>query len=223
MREAIADTLPLGVGVALSPVPIIAVVLMLVSRRASVNGPAFLTGWVLGLAAVGVVVLGVAGPSDASDHGEPATWAAVLQLVVGAFLVVVATRQWRSRPREGAEPAMPKWMRAIDSFTPLRALGVGALLSGLNPKNLLLAVAAATAIAQTGVSGRDQAIAYAVFVAIGTVGVAVPVTIFFTVGDRAPILLEGLRAWMARHNAAIMATLCLVIGAKLIGDGVAGL
>ena len=28
---------------------------------------------------------------------------------------------------------------------------------------------------------------------------------------------------MAAHNAAIMAVLCLVIGAKLIGDGVTGL
>jgi hypothetical protein len=36
-------------------------------------------------------------------------------------------------------------------------------------------------------------------------------------------LLEGLRTWMAAHSTAIMAVLCLVIGAKLIGDGIAGL
>ena len=45
MREAIGDVLPLGVGVALSPLPIIAVTLMLVSRRARVNGPVFMLGW----------------------------------------------------------------------------------------------------------------------------------------------------------------------------------
>jgi hypothetical protein len=39
--QAIGGSLALAVGVALSPVPIIAVVLMLTTRRARVNGPLF--------------------------------------------------------------------------------------------------------------------------------------------------------------------------------------
>ena len=157
MREAIGAVLPLGVGVALSPVPIIAVILMLVSRRARVNGPMFILGWLLGLAVIGVIVLGIAGPSNANDDGQPATWVNVLKLVLGALLVLVALRQWRSRPTEGEEAALPKWMGSIDAFTPVKALGAGAALSGLNPKNLLLAVAAAAAVAQTGIAGGEQA------------------------------------------------------------------
>ena len=42
--QAIGQALPFAVGVALSPVPIIAVVLMLSTPKGSVNGPAFLTG-----------------------------------------------------------------------------------------------------------------------------------------------------------------------------------
>jgi hypothetical protein len=42
-------------------------------------------------------------------------------------------------------------------------------------------------------------------------------------GDRAERLLEGLKAWMAAHNAAIMAVLCLIIATKLIGDGISSL
>ena len=44
MGEAIGQTLPLAVGVALSPVPIIASILMLVTPRARANGPAFVVG-----------------------------------------------------------------------------------------------------------------------------------------------------------------------------------
>jgi hypothetical protein len=44
MGEAIGQVLSFAVGVAISPVPIIAVVLMLATRRGRVNGPAFLTG-----------------------------------------------------------------------------------------------------------------------------------------------------------------------------------
>ncbi|HEY3877702.1 MAG TPA: hypothetical protein VGM12_03810 [Trebonia sp.] len=39
MGQAIGGALPLAVGVALSPVPVIAAVLMLTTRRARVNGP----------------------------------------------------------------------------------------------------------------------------------------------------------------------------------------
>ena len=106
---------------------------------------------------------------------------------------------------------------------PGKALGAGALLSGLNPKNLLLAVGGAATIAQTGLSTTDQAIAYVVFAIIGTIGVASPVVIYFALGDRAPALLEKMKGWMGQNNAVIMAVLCLVIGVKLIGQALGGL
>lgn len=223
MGNAVGQTLSMAVGVAISPVPIIAVILMLVTQRARVNGPAFVVGWVVGLAVVGAVVLLVAGPANASDDGEPATWVGVLKLVLGAALVLLALKQWRARPHDGEEPPTPKWMGAVEEFSPVKALGAGAVLAGANPKNLLLAVAAATSIAQTGIPGGEQAVAYAVFAIVGTIGVAVPVVVYFAMGDRAGPLLDRMKAWMAHNNAVIMAVLCLVIGAKLIGDGITGL
>ncbi len=221
MGEAIGQILPLGVGVAISPVPIIAVVLMLVTPRARSNGPAFVVGWLLGLAVVGAVGLLVAPDATASD-GAPATWVSVLKLVLGLALVLLAVRQWRGRPHDGEEAPMPKWMDAIDSFTPPKAFGAGALLSGVNPKNLLLAVAAAATIAATDLPGGQQAVAYLVFALIGTIGVAVPVAIYFAMGDRAPVVLDRISAWMAHNNAVIMTVLLLVIGAKVVGDAISG-
>jgi hypothetical protein len=61
MGEAIGQSLPLAIGVALSPIPIIAVVLMLTTPRARANGPAFVLGWLLGLGLVGAVVGGGGG------------------------------------------------------------------------------------------------------------------------------------------------------------------
>jgi len=218
---AIGQALPLAVGVALSPIPIIAVVLMLMSARARLNGPGFVLGWLVGLAALGAIVLAVAGPASASDEGRPATWASVLKLVLGLLLIGVAVRQWRGRPKPGQDVEAPKWMGSIERFNPPRAAGAGAVLSGLNPKNTLLTVGAATGIAQSGIGAADQAVAYAVF-AVATLGVAAPVVIYFALGERSRQILTGLRDWMGQHNAAIMAVLCLVIGAKLIGDAISG-
>jgi threonine/homoserine/homoserine lactone efflux protein len=222
MGQAIGDVLPLAIGVALSPVPIIAVILMLVTPRARANGPAFVVGWLIGLALVGALVLVVADPANANDDGQPATWVNWLELALGVGVLLVGLKQWRGRPHGDDEPATPKWMGAIDAFSPAKSLGAGALLSAANPKNLLLAVAAAASIAQLGLSGADQAVAYAVFAVIGTIGVATPVVIYFALGSRAGALLDGMKAWMSRNNAVIMAVLCLVIGAKLVGDAIAG-
>ena len=180
-------------------------------------------GWVVGLSVVGTIVLLAASGGGASDGGEPATWVDVVKLVLGVLLALLAVRQWRGRPHEGDEPALPKWMQAIDTFSPGRALGMGVLLSAVNPKNLILTLGAAAAIAQTGVDAGQQAVALAVFVVIGTIGPGLPVAIYFALVARAEHVLDELKRWMAAHNAAIMAVLCLVIGAKLIGDGISGL
>ena len=222
MGKAIGDILPLALGVAISPVPIIAVVLMLGTPRARANGPSFAVGWVVGLSVVGTIMLLIASGDATSDSGEPATWVSVLTLALGGVLLLVAAKQWRGRPKGGEEAGMPKWMRAIDTFTAGKSLGVGLLLSGVNPKNLILTVAAAAAIAQTDISGAAEAGALALFVFIGSITILAPVAIYFAMGARAERILDGAKTWMAAHNAAIMTVLLLVLGAKLVGDAIEG-
>src|SRR3954454_6235869 len=223
MGEAIGGSLPLAVGIALSPSPTTAVVLMLTSRRAKVNGPMFVLGWLLGLGVVGAIALPLAGAGGASSSGSPATWVSWVKIALGVLLLLVAARQFRGRPRGDDQPQMPKWMATIDDTKPVAALGLAAVLSGANPKNLLLAVAGSAAIAGTGIPGGQQAIAYLVFALIGTLGVGIPVALYFAMGDRSEKLLAGLKDWMTAHNAVIMSVLCLIIGAKLIGDAISGL
>jgi hypothetical protein len=222
MAGAIGQVLGEAVGVALSPVAIIAVVLMLMTPNARVNGPAFVIGWIVGLGILGVVVLLIAGPSGASDHGTQSTGTNWLLVVIGVLVLRLAVREWRARPRAGEVPPLPKWMGAIDGFTPVKSLAAGIVLVAANPKNLLLVVSAGATIAATNIAGGQQAVAYAVFAVIGTIGVAIPVVIYFALGTRAPHLLESLRAWLAHNNSVIMSVLLLVIGAKILGQGIGG-
>lgn len=223
MGEAIGRILSYGVGVALSPFPIIGVVLMLATPRARTNGPAVLLGWVLGLSLVGTVVLLVSGGADPTERGRPADWVSALDLILGVLLLWLAVKHWRDRPRGDDAVTLPKWMHTIDSFTPLKAGGLGLALSALNPKNLLLVIAAAAAIARTDISAGSQAAALAVFVAIGALGTGTPLVLFFALKERSQRILDGLRLWMERNNSAITAVLCLIIGAKLVGDAIGDL
>jgi threonine/homoserine/homoserine lactone efflux protein len=223
MGQAIGEILPLAVGVAISPVPIIAIVLILGTPRARSNGPAFALGWIAGLTIVGGVLLALANGNSQADDGGPETWVSIVKLALGVLFVLVAARTWHTRPRAGREAAMPKWMQAIDTFTAGKSLGFGAILSGVNPKNLALTIAAATAIAQTGSSGGEAAVALAVFILVGSLSIIAPVGISFAMGAKGAVVLEEIKQWMAAHNAAIMTVLLLVLGVKLIGDAIGGL
>jgi threonine/homoserine/homoserine lactone efflux protein len=223
MGQAIGQILAFAVGVAISPLPIIGVVLMLATPRARANGLAFLLGWVLGLAILGTVVLLVSSGANASSGGEPAKWVSVLKLALGALLLLAALKQWRGRPAGDEHGELPKWMQAIDGFGAGKAFGMGALLAAVNPKNFLMTIGAGAAIAQTGIGAGQQAGTLAIFILIASLGVGAPVAIFFALGDRSVKVLSELKDWMSSNNAAIMAVLLLVIGAKLIGDGITGL
>src|SRR5215207_5598318 len=223
MGAAIGQSLPLALGVALSPISIVAVVVILTSSRARSLGPVFVLGWLLGLVVVGAVVLAVVGSSGAGSSGQRTTWVSWVMIVLGVLLLVGAVRHMRGRARGGEQAPQPAWMGAIDRLKPAVVLGGGVVLGGVRPKSLLLAVGGAAAIAQTGIAGGQQAIAYAVFAGIATLGVGVPVVIYFAMGERSVELLGRLKGWMRRNNAVILAVVLLVIGVTLIGDGISGL
>jgi threonine/homoserine/homoserine lactone efflux protein len=168
-------------------------------------------------------MLVIASGNATTDAGTPETWVSVLKLVFGVLFLLLAIKQWRSRPAAGDEAVMPKWMRAIDTFSPGKALVAGVALSGLNPKNLALTVAAATTIAEAGISSGQEAGVMVIFVALGSLTILVPLVIYFALGAKAAGILDGIKNWMAAHNAAIMAVLLLVLGVKLIGDAISGL
>ena len=224
MGQALGQILPLAVAIAIFPVPIVTVVLVLGSERGRLKAIAFALAWLTGLAVVGTVVLLLAGAGDASaDDGGPATWASLVLLALGLVCVAAALRQWRGRPRGDAEPAAPGWMTAIDGLAPSRIAAIGFALSGLNPKNVLLTVGAAAEIAAAGLAPREEVTVLIAFVLVASLGVLAPLVAALLLGERSRAPLESVRRTMARHNAVIMAVLLLVIGAKLIGDGVAGL
>ncbi len=118
---------------------------------------------------------------------------------------------------------MPAWMKAVDSVTPVRAAAIGFLLTCVNPKTLLLIIGGAAAAARTGTSASVLVVTWAVFVLIGSIGVATPVIIYFALGVRSEAILRKLKVWMVRHNSSIVTVLCVIVGATLIADGISGL
>ena len=220
MGQGISEVLPFAIGIAISPIPIIAIILILFSDRARVNGPAFLAGWVIGLSVVSAVVYLL---SDAANAGSDATSSDSIswgKVGLGVLLLGLARRNYANRPPPGEAAVLPKWMATVETITPVRAFGLALLLSVVNPKNLALAVGAAAGLGQLGIDTGDAVVALAVFVAVASLSVAFAVVYDLVGGQQARSTLDGLKDWMTEHNAAVMAVLFLVFGVVLISQGI---
>lgn len=222
MGPAIGSALTQAVGIAISPLPIVLVILMLVSVRARVNGLAFVAGWVVATLGVSTLTFALA---DAADAGTPASDGADgvngLQIVLGLVFLALAVRQFQNRPAPDETPATPKLFDAVDSMGGAKAFLLGAAGCLANPKNLPLAISAGTAVAAAGATGGTAAAALVVFVLVASATVIVPVVLFFALGERSVRLLDVWKAWLVANNATIMTILFTVLGANLLADGLA--
>jgi len=223
VAEAIAAILPFAVGIMVSPIPIVAVILMLFTRRATANGPAFLVGWVVGLTLLGTVGYAAAallGWGDGSD--ESATEVQWWRVLLGLVLLVLAFRTWRKATEPDHVEELPRWMADIDELTPAKAFVLAVALSSVNPKNLVLGLGAMTSLATLGASTDEVIAGIAAFVAIASLTVAAAVAYRLVGGEPAQRRLSALQAWLKTHNDAVMAVLLLVFGVLLLSEGLGG-
>lgn len=219
MGSVIGDLLPLAVGVAVSPVPIIAAILMLLSKRAGSTSVGFAVGWLLGIIVATALFVILSGTVSTSDDG-PSTTVSWIKLALGILLLVFGVKQWRGR---GGEHATPKWMQAIDEMTAVKGLGLGFALAAINPKNLLMCIAAGVSIGSASLATGEVIISILVFTIIAGSTVAIPVIGYLVAADRLREPLAKLKVWLQDNNTTVMSVLILVIGVVLIGKGIGGL
>jgi threonine/homoserine/homoserine lactone efflux protein len=163
-----------------------------------------------------IVVLIVGGVGESRGKDDGVSW---FKVAMGMLLLVMAAKQWNKRPKDGQELETPRWMSTIETAPPRKAAGLGALLSGANPKNLALTLAAAASVADLGLSSAQKVAAIAVYVVLGSVAVAGPVLFYLLGAERAERPLDTIRGFMSQNNAVIMMVVLLLLGAKLLGDG----
>lgn len=220
MGEVIGAMLPFIAGIALSPLPIVAVILTLFSNRGRAASLGFLTGWLLGLTALTTVVVLLSGLIPQSQGGEPNPWVGWLKVALGLALLWLAARNWRSRPKAGEEPEMPGWMASVGSLGFGGALRLGVLLSAVNPKITVMCITVGVGLGTAGLGTGPLIIAVIIFVVLSSLTVAGPVVANLVAAERLHGPLTRLRDWIARENHTIMAVLFVVLGMNAIGQGI---
>jgi threonine/homoserine/homoserine lactone efflux protein len=216
----VGEILPLALVVTISPINVIPVILLLFTRSPLISASCYLAGFIAGVAGLLGACVVIAGAVNLSASSSHSTWAGILKLALGVYLLVAAVRKFRGRPREGEAASMPSWMNGVSGFSPGKSLATGAALGAFNPKNLVVGVAAAATIAAANLSTGQQIGAIAVYAFVAVLGVAAPLLVTVLLGDRSHEVLSGWKTWLDQNNAAVMAVLFLIFGVVLIGQGI---
>ena len=217
MGDLLGTVLPLALVVGLSPLPITPAILLLMTPRARGNGPAYLVAFVVALTALVLVAVGLGGLSDPEPADEQGIgW---IQVVTGAVFLVMAVFKWVRRPRAGDVKEPPAWMAALGTYTPRQSARLGALLAAANPKILVMALAAGAEIALLAEGASTTAAGVALFVVVGSIGVALPVLGHAVLGERANASLERGRLWLERNATALSVGVLVLLGVLLLLDG----
>ncbi|MGM7699085.1 GAP family protein [Microbacterium sp. A84] len=220
MGAIIGEMLPFAVGIAISPVPIIVVILTLLSPRARSSSLGFLLGWVVGTVAVIVALTALASILPTHQHHARNSWEGAIKLVLGGLLIWLAVKQWRKRPHGDEKPELPAWMQKIDTFGFGDGLKFGLILSAANPKNVILGASVGVDLGAADLSLEGLMLAMAVFVLMASSTVIIPVVAYLIASDRMHTPLAALHTWLTRENHTIMAVLLFILGANALGNGI---
>jgi threonine/homoserine/homoserine lactone efflux protein len=195
---------------------------LLGSGKALENALAFTLGYAAVLAAIALVAFVFFGTGAGSVERSSEVIKDTIDAAIGVLLLVFALKAWLKSPDPNAPP--PKWVAALDSVTPTKALLVGMIVILTNPTTLALYVSGLKEIVATDLGTVGSVVVLALFIALVEVEFLVPIALYVAVPRRrAKALLGAAQRWLEGHNRGVMIAVFGIFGVLLVAKGASGL
>ncbi|MBP1040304.1 GAP family protein [Vagococcus sp. BWB3-3] len=214
--ELLSQLLTPALGIAISPLPIVGLILILLGENAKGNSVFFSIGWLIGNLTTFILALFFMGVTT-SESGDTNLIQKLVFAVLGGLLIFIAIKTFMKRTKVGEEPKTPKWFAKMTSLKPMGAVGFGVVLSSANPKNLLLSLSAGAAAGAVTQSISEDGLAILLFGLIATSTIVIPTILFSVMGDKISHKLAEMKNWLIYNNDTITAVMLLFIGIKILG------
>jgi hypothetical protein len=213
----LGEVAALGLAVAFtSPVSVVTVIVLLSMPSGLRRAIAFVCGWLVALAGIGLLVVFVLNGQDfGSRQTTPSRAASVAEVVLGALLFVWALIAFRRRGPAAGGASTPKWLDRVERTHWLVAVAVGAIML-----SYALSLAAVSEILKANLSAADQALAVAVFALTSVVTVVAPIVVVVAAPDRSARLLAEWKAWLLGNSRAVVLVVLMVVAVLLVVRGV---
>jgi hypothetical protein len=205
--------------VAASPLPIVAVLIMLITKRARPGSLVMAASWVLGNLLIVSIAVAFAAQIPKPRLDPDLGWEGIFTFLLGVGLVTTGLLARRARRRSPGVAATPAWVDSVDNLSPVGGGAVAFLNATTSPKNLALAIASGRLISQSGLRESQMWAAVAFYVLIASLSIVVPVAFYFIGGQRSVATLRRWRALVTANGAAVMEITLLVLGVLMSAKG----
>ena len=198
-----------------SPGSVVTIIVLLSMSSGLRRAIAFLCGWLLAIAVLALLMVFVLHGQDfSSKHTTPSRTASMVEVVLGALLLLGSARLYR-RPRSDKGPASPpKWLDRMERTHWSLCVAVGAVML-----SYALSLAAGAEILKANVSTLAASVAASVFALTSIVTIAAPMVVVVAAPRRSNEVLASWRAWLLANSRSIALIALMAIGAFLIARG----
>ncbi len=218
MFEALTKSFPMAMGIALSPAPILAIIMLLMTRRAKFIAPFFLFGWLVGIQIVGTFIIFM--PGVIANHGGMSDTTGTMKIILGIVLLMLIFPIHKKKKSQGEKERVPKIFNKLDGFGMLKVFLIGFVFSGLSIKNIALSASGAAHIHTTSlIDYFETLMAVFYFSLMSSFTLIIPILIYMIVPKKAEISLLLLRNWLVKHHWDIAMVMLLVSGILLFSIG----
>jgi len=215
--EVLGASIPLALGLAVGPWPIITLIVLLTTPGAVPKSYAYLAGWFLGLMLVGILVLISPGLMD--ESGEPSQLMGWIRLCMGAIFLVFSVLLIKDIPKRKEQKTIPKWIEKVDDWGYLHAMGIGFLLSTLNIKNASMTAVGSASIGRHGLDFTGELFALLIFCLIASIGVMIPHIIYLLFRKDAERVFTKMKIWLLQNRVLILMGVLILFGGMSLYKG----
>ncbi|MFF4448427.1 GAP family protein [Streptomyces sp. NPDC001502] len=210
----VLDLMLIALAIALYPLPMMAFILVVSSRRGVWKGLAFLLAWLGNLVAVIAIVLALTGGQPPAPRSPPGVAALALKLAIGVGLVVYGIRRYRRRKAKAARDTTPKPSH-VDVGSVWAAAGLAVLIQPWG-----MVAAGATTVIEADTSHATTFIALLGFCLLASSGLLAAELYMVFAPEAAQARLLRMRTWMEGHKDEAIVFVCLLLGLWLTGQSI---
>lgn len=220
MSAPLIDVFLLGIGIALNPAAVIAIILILTRTRSSRTGGLFLAGWITGLLLLVILPSLVIMEGLRRLKGASAWLPGWAWLLLGGAFLIAAFLSLQDRTRELDLSHEPRWAGLIANGSGGRIFGVGATLSVASLRNVVLLAAAVALISSASLGLPGVLMAAGIFLLASCIGVLAPILVYIFGGTGAAARLEASGAWLQGSLIWMKIIVLAVVGAGMLLHGI---
>jgi len=222
LGSVLADLLPLMIGAAVVPVPIIIVLLLLGNQRGLLKGAVFVGGAIAVRLTQGIAFgyIFASDPAATTDTGGNLIVSSLL-IVLGVLMLITAFKKWDKDEDPDAPP--PKWIAAVGSLSALQAFGIGVAVVALSTKQWVFTLAAIGVLGRAHLGPPPCFGLFLCYVLAAQAFGLIAVIASVLSPRRAGGALAATRQWLERNDRLVLIAVSLIFGLFFLFKGITGL